>query len=169
MIFWQSSLVDTFNIFKLCVNCGSQYMFIVVALSDENFSHISSKLLLEPVLEPGTANQFVKTASVAFEVRQYISTLISFLVTSTVTINTNLATNLAFRASMDRKISYMKTVFVTRREGSKLILNPLLKYFTIVVNSIKTPIVHPHRAQFTANCGININNIFQKYMTSRHI
>ena len=44
-----------------------------------------------------------------------------------------------------------------------------LKDFTIVVDSIKTPMVHPYRAQFTDNCKITINNMFQEHTARRYL
>ena len=54
-IFWQLGLIDSFNLLKICVNCGSQYASIVVSGADGNFTHISPKILLEPVFGLGTA------------------------------------------------------------------------------------------------------------------
>ena len=48
MIFWQIGLVDTFNVLKLCVNCGSQYVGIVLSSAAGNFSDIGPKVFLEP-------------------------------------------------------------------------------------------------------------------------
>ena len=70
MIFWQIGLVDTFNVLKLCVNCGSQYVSIVLSSAAGNFSDIGPKVLLEPVLGLGTGYQFVKAAATAAERRQ---------------------------------------------------------------------------------------------------
>jgi hypothetical protein len=78
MIFWKVGLVDTFNVLKLCVNCGSQYVDIVLSLAAGNFSDICPKVLLEPVLGLGTGYQFVKAASTATERRQRISNVSFF-------------------------------------------------------------------------------------------
>ena len=58
---------------------------------------------------------------------------------------------------------------LARGGGSQHILNPSLKDITIVVDSIKTPMVHPYRAQFTGNCKIIINNMFQEHTARRYL
>ena len=78
MIFWQMGVVDTFNVLKLCVNCGSQYVGIVLSSTAGNFSDIGPKVLLEPVLGLGTGYQFVKVAATVAERRQRIATLAFF-------------------------------------------------------------------------------------------
>ena len=172
MIFWQLGLVDTFNVLKLCVNCGSQYVGIVLSSAAGNFSDIGPKVLLEPVLGLGTGYQFVKAAATAAERRQRIATLASFLAASGGALSTDPTTNGAIGAAVASKIGYMRAI-LARGGGSQHILNPSLKDFTIVVDSIvdsiKTPMVYPYRAQFTANCKININNMFQKHTARRYL
>jgi hypothetical protein len=63
MIFWKVGLADTFNVLKLCVNCGSQYVGIVLASAVENFYEISRRVLLEPVFKLGMGYQFIKQLS----------------------------------------------------------------------------------------------------------
>lgn len=63
MIFWKVGLADTFNVFKLCVNCVSQYVDIVLASAVENFYEISRKVSLEPVFKLGMGYQFIKQLS----------------------------------------------------------------------------------------------------------
>jgi len=62
---------------------------------------------------------------------------------------------------------------LTRGGGSyniaKSISSSSLKEFAIVVDSVKTPMVHPYRAQFTANCKITINNMFQEHTARRYL
>jgi hypothetical protein len=58
---------------------------------------------------------------------------------------------------------------LARGGGSQHILNPSLKDFTIVVDSIKTPMVHPYRAQLTDNYKITINNMFQEHTARRYL
>ena len=65
MLLWKSGLVDTFSVFKLCVNCGSQYLGLVLASVSSaagNFSEIQPKILLEPVLGLATSYKFVQAA-----------------------------------------------------------------------------------------------------------
>ena len=162
MIFWQIGLVDTFNVLKLCVNCGSQYVGIVLSSAAGNFSEIGPKVLLELVLGLGTGYQFVKAAATAAERRQRIATLASFLAASGGALSTDPTTNGAIGAALASKIGYMRAI-LARGGGSQHILNPSLKDFTIVVDSIKTPMVHSYRAQFTDNCKITINNMFQEH------
>ena len=73
MIFWQIGLVHKFNVVKLCVNCGSQYLGIVLSSAAGNFSDIGPKILLEPIFGLKIGYQFVKAASNAAERRQQIA------------------------------------------------------------------------------------------------
>lgn len=148
MIFWQIGLVDTFNVLKLCVNCGSQYVGIVLSSAAGNFSDIGPKVLLEPVLGLGTGYQFVKAAATAAERRQRIATLASFLAASGGALSTDPTTNGAIRAAVASKIGYMRAI-LARGGSSQHILNPSLKDFTIVVDSIKTPMVVQTKKKFT--------------------
>ena len=77
LLLWRMGLVNTFNVLKICANCGSQYMGIVLSSAAGNFSDIGPKVLLEPVLGLGTGYQFVKAAATAAERRQRIATLAS--------------------------------------------------------------------------------------------
>ena len=168
MIFWQMGIVDTFNVLKLCVNCGSQYVGIVLSSAAGNFSDIGPKVLLEPVLGLGTGYQFVKAAATAAERRQRIATLASFLAASGGALSTDPTTNGAIGAAVASKIGYMRAI-LARGGGSQHILNPSLKDFTIVVDSIKTPMVHPYRAQFTYNSKMIIDNMFQEHTARRYL
>ena len=60
MIFWNLGLVDTFSVLKLCVNCGSQYMGVVLSSAAGNSSNLGVRSLLEPILGLGTSYQFVQ-------------------------------------------------------------------------------------------------------------
>lgn len=82
MLFWNIGLVDTFSVLKLSVNCGSQYMGVVLPSTAGNFSDIWPKVLFEPLLGLGTSYQFVKVAATVVERRQKIITLACFLVAS---------------------------------------------------------------------------------------
>jgi len=168
MIFWKLGLVDTFNVVKLCLNCGSQYIGVVLSLAAGNFSEIGPKALLEPVLGFGTSYQFVQAAATTAERRQRIATLASFLAASGGALTTDPTTNGAIGAAVASKIAYMKAI-LARGGSSQHILNPSLKDSTIVVDSIKTPMVHPYRAQFTDNCKITINNMFQEHTARRYL
>lgn len=168
ILLWKMGVVDTFNVLKICANCGSQYMGIVLSSAAGNFSDIGPKVLLEPVLGLGTGYQFVKAAATAAERRQRIATLASFLAASGGALSTDPTTNGAIGAAVASKIGYMRAI-LARGGGSQHILNPSLKDFTIVVDSIKTPMVHPYRAQFTDNCKITINNMFQEHTARRYL
>lgn len=72
-------LVDTFNVLKIWVYCGSQYMVIVLSSATGNFSDIGPKVLFEPVFSLGTGIQYVATAATIAEKRQRIVTLTTFL------------------------------------------------------------------------------------------
>jgi hypothetical protein len=50
MIFWNLGLVDTFSVVKLCVNCGSQYLGIILSSAAGNSSDLGMTSLLEPIL-----------------------------------------------------------------------------------------------------------------------
>ena len=170
MLFWNMGFVDTFSVLKLCINCGSQYVGVVLSSAAGNFSDIGPKVLFEPVFGLGTSYQFVKAAATAAERRQRIATLASFLAASAGAVNTDPTTNAAIGAAVASKIAYMKAI-LARGGGSEYILTPSLKDFTIMADSIKTPVleVHPYRAQFTANCKISINNMFQDHTTHRYL
>ena len=58
MIFWSLGFV-----LKLCLNCGSQYIGIVLPLTAGNLSDIDPKVLLEPILGLGTSYRFVQAAA----------------------------------------------------------------------------------------------------------
>ena len=158
-------VVDTFNVLKLFVNCGSQYVSIVLSSAAGNFTDIGPKVLLEPVLGLATGYQFVKAAATAAERRQRVATLASFLAASGGALSTDPTTNCVIGAAVTSKIGYMRAI-LARGGGSQHILNPSLKDFTIVVDSIKTRMVHPYRAQFTDNCKITINNMFSETYSS---
>jgi hypothetical protein len=59
MIFWKLGLVDTFNVVKICLNCGSQYMGIVLSSAAGNVSDLGVTAFFEPILGLGTSYQFV--------------------------------------------------------------------------------------------------------------
>ena len=77
----------------MCVNCGSQYLVIVMSSAAGNFFDIGPKVLLEPILGLGTGYQFVKPAATAAERRQRITTLASFLAASAGALRTDTTTN----------------------------------------------------------------------------
>jgi hypothetical protein len=141
---------------------------IVLSSTAGNFSDIGPKVLLELVLGLGTGYQFVKAAATAAERRQRIATLASFLAASGGALSTDPTTNGAIGAAVASKIGYMRAI-LARGGGSQHILNPSLKDFTIVVDSIKTPMVHPYRAQLTDNYKITINNMFQEHTARRYL
>ena len=107
-------------------------------------------------------------AATAVERRQRIATVASFLAASGGALSTDPTTNGAIGAAVASKIGYMRAI-LTRGGGSQHILNPSLKDFTIVADSIKNPKVYPYRAQFTDNCKITINNMFQEHTARRYL
>jgi len=173
MLFWNMGLVDTYSVLKLCINCGSQYLGVVLASAAGNFSDIGPKVLFEPVLGLGTGYQFVKAAATAAEKRQRIATLASFLAASAGALNTDPTTNAAIGSAVASKITYMKAILA--RGGSlqrnQYVLNPSLKDFIITVDSIKNPIleIHPYRTQFTCNSKMIIDNMFQEHTARRYL
>ena len=68
------SVVDTFNVLKICTNCGSQYMGIVLSSAAGNFSDIGPKVLLEPSFGLDTGIQYVAATAIIAERRQRIAT-----------------------------------------------------------------------------------------------
>ena len=152
----------------MCINCSSQYVSIVIASAAGNVSEISPKVLLEPVFGLGTGYKFVKAAATAAERRQRIATLACFLAASGGALNTDPTTNGVIGAAITSKIGYMKAI-LARGGNSQHIVNSSFKHFTIVVDSLKTPIVHPYRVQFTNNCKITTNNLFEEHTSRRYI
>ncbi len=98
---------------------------------------------------------------------QFQIPIASFLAASGGALSADPTTNTAMGAAVASKIGYMKAILA--RGGSlqrnQYVLTPSLKDFTIIADSIKTPVleVHPYRAQFTANCKISTNNMFQDH------
>ena len=146
MIFLNLGVVDTFSVLKLCVNCGSQYMGVVLASAAGNFSNIGPKVLLEPIMGFGTSYQFVQAAATTVEKRQRIATLASFLAASGGAFTTDPNTNAAIGGAVASKIGYMKAI-LARGGASQIeqyILAPSLKDFAIIADSIKTPVLEVH-------------------------
>jgi len=146
MLFWNIGLVDTFNVLKICLNCGSQYMSIVGTSAVGNSTDLGIKSLLEPILGLGTSYQFVQAAATAVERRQRIATLASFLAASAGALTTDPPTNRAMGSAVGSKIGYTKAI-LARGGGSQIeqyILIPSLKDFAIIADSIKTPVLEVH-------------------------
>jgi hypothetical protein len=168
VIFWRLGLVDTFSVLKLCVNCGSQYVSIVLSSAAGNYSDLGMTSLVEPILGFATSYQFVQAAATAAERHQRIATLASFLAAS----GGALTTDAAIGAAIASKIGYMKAI-LARGGSSQLqqcILTPSLKDFVIVADSIKTPVLesHAYRRQFTSNCKISIDTMLQEHTARRY-
>lgn len=49
ILLWQLKLVDTLTMLQVVVNAGTQYGVLVLTAASGNFSHISPKVLLEPL------------------------------------------------------------------------------------------------------------------------
>jgi hypothetical protein len=171
MIFWQLGLVDTFSVLKLCVNCGSQYVGIVLSSAAGNYSDLGIASLVEPILGLGTSYKFVKAAANAAERHQRIAIWASFFAVSGGTLTTDPTTNAAIGAAVASNIGYMKTILA--RGGSSQIQQYILtsKDFAIVADSIKTSLldVHPYRSEFTANSKMIIDNMFNQHTAHRYM
>ena len=125
---------------------------------------------MKPVFGLGTAFQFIQSANLASERRQRVATLASFLLTSASAVNSDPATNAAVGAAIGCQLNYMKNILNNTRGGaSQFSVNPSFKYSTSIIDSIKTPTIHPYRAQFSSNCDMAINNMFQQHTTHRYI
>ena len=142
----------------------------MVSGADGNFTHISPKILLEPVFGLGTAYQFIQSASLTDEKRRRVATLASFLLTSVTAVNSDPSTNAAVGAAVGCQLNHMKKILNNTRGGaSQFTMNFSFKHSTSIIDSIKTPTIHPYRAQFSSNCNIAINNMFQQHTTCRYI
>ena len=144
MLFWNLGLVDTFSVIKLCVNCGSQYMGVVLS------------------------------SATAIERRQRIATLASFLAASGGALTTDPTTNAAMGAAVASKIVYMRAILTRGGGNSniaKSISSSSLKEFAIIVDSVKTPVldIHPYRIEFTNNSKMIIDNIFHEHTARRYL
>lgn len=174
ILLWKMGVVDTFNMLKICANCGSQYMGIVLSSAAGNFSDIGPKVLLEPVSGLGTGIQYVAAAATIAEKRQRIATLAAFLATSAAAVTTDPTTNAAVGSAIASKIAYMRAI-LTRGGGSynitKSISSSSLKEFAIIVDSVKTPIldIHSYRQEFTYNSKMIIDNMFQEHTARRYL
>ncbi len=144
MIFWQLGLVDTFNVIKLCVNGGSQYLGVILSSAAGNTTQLGVKTLLEPILGFGTSYQFIMAAANAVERRQRIATLASFLSASAGALTTDPTTNAAMGAAVASKIAYMKEILAVRGGSQQLleyVLTPslknyLMKNYSLTVNPV---------------------------------
>ena len=67
ILLWKIGVVDTYNVLKICTNCGSRYIGIVLSSAAENFSDIGPKVLLEPVFGLGTGIQYLVAAAIIAE------------------------------------------------------------------------------------------------------
>ena len=70
ILLWKMGVIDTFNVLKICTNCGSQYVGIVLSSAAGNFSDIGTKVLLEPLSGLGTGIQYVAAVATIAEKRQ---------------------------------------------------------------------------------------------------
>ena len=160
------NLVDTLNLLKICVNCDSQYMGIVLSSAARNFSDIGPKVLLAPVSGLDTGIQYVGTAATIAEKRQRIATLAAFLATSAVAVTTDPITNGDIGGAVASKIAYME-VILARGGGNiaKSIFSTSLKEFEIIVDSVKIPVldIHLYRTEFTRNNKMIIHHMFREH------
>lgn len=174
MLFWNLGLVDTLGMIKLCVNCGSQYLGVVLSSAAGNTTDLGVKSLLEPILGLGTSFNFVRSAATIVERRQRIATLASFLAASGGALTTDPTTNAAMGAAIASKISYMKAIM--SRGGSeeivehylipgihKFLINPIQERGLIVKK-----VVSPTQLIFQTNCELITKNIFSEHSTRRY-
>ena len=170
ILLWKMGVVNTFNVLKICSNCGSQYMGIVLSSAAGNFSDIGPQVLLEPVFGLGTGIQYVAAAATIAEKRQRIATLAAFLATSAAAITTDPTTNAAVGGAVASKIGYMRAILTRGGGGSYKItkLKSSLKDFSIIVD---TPVLEfdPSRTQFTSNSKMIIGNMFQEHTARRYL
>lgn len=165
-------LVDTLNVLKICTNCGSQYISIVLSSAAGNFSEIGPTALLEPVLGLGTGIQYVAAAVTIAEKRQRAATLAAFLAASAAAVTTDPVTNTAMGATVASKIGYMKAIIIRgggNNTVAKSISSSSLKEIVVFVNSVKTPVldIHSYRTQFAYNSKLIITNMFQEHNARR--
>ena len=171
MLFWNIGLVDTFNVVKICLNYGSQYISIVGISYIGNSTDLGIKTLLEPILSLGTSYQFVNQIGItAFERRQRIATLDFFLSASVGALTTDFVTNIAMRSAVESKTSYMKAILVRggAPEIMEYVLLPSLKKFTITANPLKTPVLSPAQFKLQETGKIISQNIFVKHTNRRY-
>jgi hypothetical protein len=176
MIFWQLGLVNTFNVLKLCVNGGSQYLGVILSSAAGNTTQLGVKTVLEPILGFGTSYQFIMAAANAVERRQRIATLASFLAASAGALTTDPTTNAAMGAAVASKIAYMKAILATRGGSQQLleyVLTPSLKNYLItvnpVVNPLLSPLLSPAQIKLQETNKLLIQNMFQEHTARRYL
>jgi hypothetical protein len=155
--------VDTFSALQICVNYGSQYTGVVLASAAGNFSDLSMKSLVEPILGLGTSYQFVRSAASAAERRQRIATLAAFFAASGAALTTDPTTNVAMGSVITSNIAYMQAVMLSRGGSSQIPKTFLLKDFAMVAK------VHPPRTKFTESSKIIIENMFEDRKINRYL
>lgn len=162
LVFWQLWVIDSFMQFFL--NAGTQYGSIVLgSAAVGNHSEIGLKVLFEPILGLGTSYRFVKAAQTVAERRARITTLAIFLsVCASSSIRLDPATNIAMGSAIATKIAPPR-VILARGGATKAVYSPLyiLKPSLIVLDSVKSPVVHPYQTQFTAQSKMIIDNMFR--------
>ena len=125
MIFWNLGLVDTFSVLKLCVNCGSQYMGVVLSSAAGNSSNLGVRSLLEPILGLGTSYQFVQGWETP------TNSHFSFLLSSFRRSSSNWSYN-----QCSSKIGYTKAILLFTNRA------PSLKDFAIIADSIVSSTIY---------------------------
>ena len=176
MIFWQLGLVDTFNVIKLCVNGGSQYLGVILSSAAGNTTQLGVKTLLEPILGLGISYQFIMAVD-AVERHKRIATLASFLSASAGALTTDPTTNAAMGAAVASKIAYMRAILATRGGSQQLleyVLTPslknyLMKNYSITVNPVVTPLLSPAQIQLQETNKLIIKNMFQEHTAHRYL
>ena len=177
LLLWKMGVVDTFNVLKICANCGSQYMGIVLSSAAGNFSEIGPKVLLEPVSGLGTGIQFVSAAATIAEKRQRIATLAAFLATSGAALTTDPTTNAAVGGAIASKIAYMRAMLMRGggicKQAFEYRLMPSLKDCTIISDPVQAPLVnylkvHPYRTEFACKSKTIIDSMFADHTARRY-
>lgn len=123
----------------------------------------------------GVLYPYIQAAETIAGRQARIAIVAAFLLASAALLTTDPATNASIGNAVASKISFMRAILTISRGrggGSQIkqyisILS--LKYFTIIVDSIKIPVleVNFYQVEFTANSKMIINNIFKEHTTRR--
>lgn len=160
---WRIGFVDTYSFINLvgrqAFNGGAQYVAIVLGSAAGNYSSISPRVLLEPILGLGTTYQYVQTSKTVVGCRSQIAKFEVLMVSSSSLIMTaDPATNASLGGKIAAKIAFMNYILDTR--GSFQFLEFAVKQNPELISFSSL------KSEFKINCNHIIINIFQEY-TSR--
>lgn len=185
ILFCQLGMIDSFSVLKLCLNCGSQYIGLVLSSAGGNFTQLGATALFEPIYGIGTSYQYVQAAATLAERNQRIATLASFFAASVGALTTDPVINASMGATIAGKIAYMKVILAQRGGFTSWIIDeyfliPLLKdfalttfhEFSITIKTPKTPVVlsflSPAQIEFQEKGKLIAQNIFQEHTARRY-